>query len=54
MKAHKTTIQLISPRGYKYQPETFGSERKALEHARNMIKTGYAFSYKILKEEKGE
>lgn len=52
MKAHETTIQLNSRRGYFFTPETFPSKRKALEHARFMINNGYAWAYRIIKEKK--
>lgn len=48
MKAQTTTIILNNRWGYCYTPEIFISKRQALVYANEMIKEGYAFSYRII------
>ena len=52
MKPIQTTIVLNNQWGYSYTPQTFPSRKKALEYARWMIDNGYAWAYRIIKEEK--
>ena len=48
MKAIETTIVLNNNWGYCYAPQTFPSRNKALAYARQMIKDGYAWAYRML------
>ena len=48
MEEKQTTVVLNNRWGYSYAPATFRSKRRAMEHARWMIKNGYAWAYNII------
>lgn len=47
-KAKPTTIVLNNQWGYSYAPQTFSSRKEALEYAKEMIRNGYAWAYRII------